>query len=161
MFDVSILQKHHVALLYSLKDFESICGLLEGENIFSSEDTEDILNKPNSKEKARHLLGRVRTQFDRSFPGFCLALEVTLQFGLLQLIDREGVARKLAKDRGTPSSQIKAAQNEGGCKLCQLYQSSTILQPCGHLCLCFECSKKTNSCPICEAFVCVAINGRL
>ena len=51
--------------------------------------------------------------------------------------------------------QAEVAHSENECIVCLAASKDAVLIPCGHICMCFECSKQvqasSNACPICRA----------
>jgi hypothetical protein len=160
-FDETILRRNHMALVTALTDFEVICALLEEANIFTSDNSEDILSNRTSRDRACRLITFVRGRFRSAFPWLCHALELTHQFHLLELLDVEGEGRKIAKYWGKTTSQEVARTLATACKVCHTHERSVILLPCNHLATCFACSKGTKACPVCHTIVRTKINGRL
>jgi hypothetical protein len=160
-FDEDILRRNHVALTEALTNFEVICALLEEANIFTRNNSEDVLVNRTRRERACTLLTIVRARFPRAFPCLCHALELTLQFELLEQIDGDGRAREIGRDWGKTTVQVKAQTPDVECKVCHHFERSVILLPCAHLTTCFDCSKRTIECPVCGGKVKTRINGRL
>ena len=61
---------------------------------------------------------------------------------------------KLLEESKDLSKTIREIKTKHSCNICYVNKLDTILFPCGHLCLCQECSKKiTDNCPICRVNV--------
>ncbi|EAL48873.2 zinc finger domain containing protein [Entamoeba histolytica HM-1:IMSS-B] len=51
----------------------------------------------------------------------------------------------------TPSPTDTEEDMNKICKVCLDNEKNTVFIPCGHICCCYECSKKLSKCPICRA----------
>ncbi len=43
--------------------------------------------------------------------------------------------------------------NKKICSICYINEIRILFKPCNHLCVCSECSKKIDSCPICRMVI--------
>ena len=54
--------------------------------------------------------------------------------------------------------EISDQENENTCKLCVDNPMETVLLPCGHFALCYSCSIKMVSCPVCRTLIDSTVN---
>jgi hypothetical protein len=63
------------------------------------------------------------------------------------------ISHKMTGNLDQNLGQEPSSKEEDECKVCFVGTLDCVLVPCGHICVCFECSKNMEMCPMCRAEV--------
>ena len=70
----------------------------------------------------------------------------------LRLIDANSLAEKISysSQRSVSAPVLRRVNSMNNCTICMDNLINTVAIPCGHMCICTDCSTLVNSCPICR-----------